>query len=106
MAGHSITEPCSAPVVFDSIRRQAYVATLRGTVRAVTHRNFPGGDLLTMWKASAGAPVISAPAFLAAQRSLVVATVQGSVRCFSSAAGTQLPLYVAAHGLHVEASTR
>ena len=85
-----IGEPCSAPVVFHSSCRQAYVAMLRGTVRALTSPNSLGGDTELLWRASAGAPVISAPACLAAQRSLVVATVEGSVRCFGSARGRPL----------------
>ena len=86
--------PALPPVVFDRTCRRAYVATLRGTVRAVAHLDNLGGELLTLWTASAGAPVISAPAFLAAQRALAVATVQGSVRCFSNMKGRLLPCVI------------
>lgn len=92
VARHSVGEPCSAPVVCDAGCRQAFVATLRGTVMALAYPGSLGGALRTVWRASAGAPVISAPAFLAAQRSLVVATVQGCVRGFSSARGGELAL--------------
>ncbi len=78
-------------MVFDRTCRRAYVATLRGTVRALAYLDISGEELLTFWTASAGAPVISAPVFLAAQRGLAVATVQGSVRCFSNMEGELLP---------------
>ena len=87
VARQHIGQPCSAPVVFDSTCRQAYTVTLRGTVRATTCVGSLGGDAELLWSASAGAPVISAPAFLPVQQSLVVATVRGCVRCFSCARG-------------------
>ena len=56
-------------------------------MRALAYLDISGEDLQTFWTASAGAPVISAPVFLAAQRALAVATVQGSVRCYSNMEG-------------------
>ena len=91
MCRQDVSEPVSTPVVFDTRCRQAYVAMLRGTVRALAHQGTPGEPLASIWTAAAGEPVISAPAFLAEQRSLVVGTVHGSVRSFSSAKGELSP---------------
>ena len=81
-----ISEPASVPVVFDSGCRQAFIATLQGTVLALKHA--PGSDSVAhAWAASAGGPVLSTPAVLPACSSLLVASVHGSVRAFSSGRG-------------------
>lgn len=86
---HFIGEPVSTPMVSDSNRRQAYVTTLRGTILAFAYS--PGCSAVTQaWTATAGGPVFSTPAFLPASDSLVVASVHGSVHCFSSTGGQSL----------------
>ena len=82
----NISEPASVPVVFDSSCRQAFIATLQGTILAFKHT--PGSNSVAhAWAACAGGPVLSTPAVLPACSSLLVASVHGSVRAFSSSKG-------------------
>jgi len=101
MAGHSdrvlclagehvcrqdVSEPVSTPVVFDTRCRQAYVASLLGTVMAFAFT--PSCSTVSqVWTSTAEGPVLSAPAYLHDARGLAVASAHGVVQCFGSKRG-------------------